>query len=603
MWISYRLCTNSLPSSSKYGQIYKSPWIYSCNYKIRSRRIQLKPWGHKYGQIYKCSSRWFLPLSQPVRSQPVPSSVALPVMEKTQSSIKILETNQVSPQKPAIHNSFHLTCFDLIWIKFPPTERLFFYEFKASSTDETLNRLKHSLSLALSYYHPLAGHLTWTKNDSKPFIQCTSTDSVSLVVAESTADFEKLSSKGNIIKALELRNYAPSLHTSEESASIVSFQITFFPGCGFCIGIAAHHAILDARSTTMFMKSWAYLCQKIYQENEKCPILPPHLAPYSDRTVIKDPTGNLDMFYLDSWLNIAAKMNPGTNPRSLKVKEMGTVSEDLVRATFDLSREDISKIKEKIISKLDDYKDFHLSSFALTYAHAIVCFVKAKAIEGNAYVNSTFAADFRSRLVPPLPTNYFGNCIGSDKVRTVEAKDVVGEEGLLKVVKNISDSIKNLEKYEYFERAVEVFNSYSTALCSPLGIIGVAGSPKLEIYGVDFGCGKPKKVDIVSIDRGPSFSMAESRDKSGGIEIGLSFFHLLLPPSRRRITSTTLTKQSDIPPPLSPPPIPAPSDLNTRAGVLSRWTAWITADVQPESTTGDSGVVVSGSASSMVCVV
>ncbi|KAM7262605.1 hypothetical protein ACFE04_000288 [Oxalis oulophora] len=37
------------------------------------------------------------------------------------------------------------------------------------------------------------------------------------------------------------------------------------------------------------------------------------------------------------------------------------------------------------------------------------------------------------------------------------------------------------------------------------------------------------------------------------------------------------------------------------AGVLSRWTAWITADVQPESTTGDSGVV--GRASSMVCVV
>lgn len=55
-------------------------------------------------------------------------------------------------------------------------------------------------------------------------------------------------------------------------------------------------------------------------------------------------------------------------------------------------------------------------------------------------------------------------------------------------------------------------------------IITVAGSPRFGVYGVDFGWGKPKKVDFVSIDRreGRAISLAESRDGSGGIEVGLA---------------------------------------------------------------------------------
>ncbi|XP_071722837.1 phenolic glucoside malonyltransferase 1-like [Rutidosis leptorrhynchoides] len=305
-------------------------------------------------------------------------------------------------------------------------------------------------------------------------------------------------------------------------------KITYFPGFGFCIGIAAHHGILDGKSTSMFMKSWAYLSKNFDKDP---PILPSDLAPSFDRTVIKDPTGNLEMLYLDCWENLVRKINPIENPRSLKVLkfanpkslkggELGARGEDeFVRATFDLSRKDINELREKVQSKSND-TNLHLSSFSLTYAHAIICLVKAKGLESNVKVNFLFAADFRSRL--PVPENYFGNCLTCDKPRTVEVKDIVGEElGLLIVAKNISDSIKNLGKYGFLERSEEVHNSFSNLDPSPLGVIAIAGSPKLGIYGVDFGWGRPKKVDIVSIDKSTSFSMAESRDQSGGIEIGL----------------------------------------------------------------------------------
>ncbi|KAM7279464.1 hypothetical protein ACFE04_006598 [Oxalis oulophora] len=448
-----------------------------------------------------------------------------------QTSIKIVEVTQVSPLLSAdnahqIPNSLPLTCFDFTWIKFPPVERVFFYEFTGSSIDfntKVLCRLKQSLALALSYYRPLAGHLWWGQHDPKPYILCTPTDSVSVIIAESNPEnLDKLSRKGNIVNAIELRSYAPSLQITDQTATVISVQITFFPGSGFCIGFAAHHGILDGKSAVMFIKSWAYLCRNLEQENENTPKLPHHMAPFFDRTVIKDPTDKLAMLYLNRWLEFAAKENPGANPQSLKILERGgAISENHVRATFELSKQDISTLRRKVMSKLKSDDVLHLSSFVLTYAHAVVCFVKTKAAEiNNEKVNFIFVADFRNRLVPPVPSNYFGNCVGNDKPMVVKAKDVVGEEGLVIVAKTISDAVTNLVKYEYYERAEEVHSSFSKLEPSPLGFIGVAGSPKLEVYSVDFGWGRPRKVDVVSIDKGNNFSLAESRDQSGGIEIG-----------------------------------------------------------------------------------
>ncbi|XP_024042113.1 malonyl-CoA:anthocyanidin 5-O-glucoside-6''-O-malonyltransferase [Citrus clementina] len=51
----------------------------------------------------------------------------------------------------------------------------------------------------------------------------------------------------------------------------------------------------------------------------------------------------------------------------------------------------------------------------------------------------------------------------------------------------------------------------------------VAGSPKLEFYyETDFGWGKPKKIEEISIDKMRAISFTESRDVKGGIEVGLA---------------------------------------------------------------------------------
>jgi hypothetical protein len=52
-------------------------------------------------------------------------------------------------------------------------------------------------------------------------------------------------------------------------------------------------------------------------------------------------------------------------------------------------------------------------------------------------------------------------------------------------------------------------------------LLSVAGSHQFEVYGTDFGWGKPEKVEITSIDRTGAISLAERKDGNGGVEIGL----------------------------------------------------------------------------------
>lgn len=53
-------------------------------------------------------------------------------------------------------------------------------------------------------------------------------------------------------------------------------------------------------------------------------------------------------------------------------------------------------------------------------------------------------------------------------------------------------------------------------------IFSITGSPRFEVYNFDFGWGKPKKVDVTSVDRPGAFYLSGNRNNDGGIEIGLT---------------------------------------------------------------------------------
>nr|XP_048328103.1 phenolic glucoside malonyltransferase 1-like isoform X2 [Ziziphus jujuba var. spinosa] len=368
-------------------------------------------------------------------------------------SVKILEVCRVAPP-PDVPNlasptSLPLTFFDLHWLRFPPVERLSFYEFSSSNTplfDSIIPKLKHSLSLTLQHYLPLAGNLVWPQDSHKPFIKYLDGDGVSLTIAESNLDFYHLSSN-EFREATECHPLIPHLEVSHEKAAVVALQITLFPNSGFCIGITSHHAVMDGKTSTSFMKSWAYICNKNAGSPDTPPSsspLPPELIPFYDRTVIKDPA-ELEVIHLNELLK-----QDGPNNRSLTLRE-AQVKPGLVRATFELRREEIEKLRNFVSAKVIREK------YGICYAVEAI----SESIRGleNGVLNAA--------VPPPRPTN-------------------------------------DAKKSERKER-----------------MLTVAGSPRFEVYSIDFGFGRPAKVEVTSIDKTGAMSLSESRDGNGGVEIGL----------------------------------------------------------------------------------
>ncbi|GMJ14728.1 hypothetical protein like AT3G29635 [Hibiscus trionum] len=445
--------------------------------------------------------------------------------------MKILEFSRVIPSpnspKSSAEFSLPLTFFDVFWLKFPPVERLFFYRLNALTlagfNSEILPKLKQSLSLALLHYLPLAGNLKWPSNAPKPIISYTPSDGVPLTVAESDADFNLLSSNIGVYEAVELHPLTPELITSDDSATTIALQITLFPDTGFCVGIAAHHAVLDGKTTTMFIKSWAYICKQGNPENSS---LPPELTPVFDRTVLKDP-GGLDMIFLKNWLDLDSMgSDSDAVKKSLKIFPNKGEAASLVRATVEISQEDLKKLRERVLSKLPDTgKDLHLSTFVLTYAYIMACKVRSRGGNGDRDVAFGFTVDCRPRLDPPVPENYFGSC-NTITAAFAKARDFLDENGFVFGVQKVSDQVKQLQDngvLEGIETKLSLLLNPGGGLESEsLQVMSVAGSPGFGVYGSDFGWGKPVKVVIVSIDKHEAVSLAESRDGSRGVEIGLA---------------------------------------------------------------------------------
>ncbi|KAJ0098605.1 hypothetical protein Patl1_21765 [Pistacia atlantica] len=227
------------------------------------------------------------------------------------------------------------------------------------------------------------------------------------------------------------------------------------------------------------------------------------------------------MVYLKNWLDYLGSDISDVNQPSLKVYEDLGVNRNTIRATFKLSREDIKKLREIILSRVEGTKPIkqpHLSTFVVTYSYVLICLVKARGREVNRNVNFMFPVDYRNRLAPPVPANYFGNCVFLLK-SIIKASALIEENGIAIIAEKISNMIREIDEKGLFEGAEGILEDLMKMEAGDQ-TIGLAGSIRFNVYGVDFGWGRPKKVEIVSVEKTGAIAMAECRD-GNGVEIGV----------------------------------------------------------------------------------
>ncbi|KAG9450711.1 hypothetical protein H6P81_010676 [Aristolochia fimbriata] len=437
------------------------------------------------------------------------------------SAVKVLERRQVSPPPGSVPPAtLSLTFFDGLWLPMLSlVRRLFFYDLPAGTSTDDFRRshlplLERSLSLALSVYYPLAGRFV-RKPDSDlgdGVIRYSDGDSVSLTVAESDADFAGLVAN-RPKEAKEFHSLVPPLlpESSSNDMPLVAFQVTVFPGSGVAIGIVLNHVVADGKSSTDFMKSWASIA------NANGDVSAVKSIPVFDRTLVGDLEG-LKRRFLEDAKKLAAAMG-GAPPSESATEEARPVQLNrVIRSTFVLTRADIDKIRVKISSE-SKATSLKLSALVVTYAYVLHCAAKSRESPDQSAKNVYFGimADSRPRLQPPVPGTYFGNCVVW-RLTAADGGEVGGENGFAVAAEAIHGAIRELED-GVLKDAENLIWKWASLMKERL--LTIAGSPRFGVYEMDFGWGRPRKAEIVSIEDNGAISLCDSRYEEGGIEIGM----------------------------------------------------------------------------------
>ncbi|KAL5989621.1 hypothetical protein ACLOJK_010514 [Asimina triloba] len=145
----------------------------------------------------------------------------------------------------------------------------------------------------------------------------------------------------------------------------------------------------------------------------------------------------------------------------------------------------------------EDCKTDKISSFQALSAHVRRSITRARRFPTDQTVIYHFPVNFRSRLQPPQPDDYFGNLyqgINVSAKATELAANSLGWAAWLvhqAVVSRTEGSIH--ASFEAWAKAIGSLNQMGDGRCICMG-----NSPRFDVYGADFGWGR-----VVAARRGP----------------------------------------------------------------------------------------------------
>ncbi|GJR68569.1 malonyl-coenzyme A:anthocyanin 3-O-glucoside-6''-O-malonyltransferase-like protein [Tanacetum coccineum] len=377
----------------------------------------------------------------------------------------VLEHSHVSPPPDTLRDkSLQLTFFDFTWLRAHPVNNLFFYELlitRTQFTETILPNIKHSLSVTLKHFYPFVGKLiVYRTPTKKPEICYVEGDSVAVNFAE--------------CESTKLSDYI--------KIPLFSVQVTLFPNQGIAIGITNHHSLGDASTHFCFLTAWTSIARS---GNNDESFIASGTRPLYDR-VIEYPIQ--DEAYLKR-----AKFETFNEDY---VTQSLAGPNDKLRATLILTRAVINQLKNRVSTQLPTLE--YVSSFTVACAYIWSWIAKSR---NDELILFGFPIDCRARMKPPIPAAYFGNCVGGCAA-VAKTNLLTGKEGFITGAKLIGENLhKTLTDYKdgILKDVKESFNE----LVSSVGMSTtmtwmVYGTPKLRFYDMDFGWGKPKKLETVS---------------------------------------------------------------------------------------------------------
>ncbi|XP_065616371.1 uncharacterized acetyltransferase At3g50280 [Quercus suber] len=332
-----------------------------------------------------------------------------------------------------------------------------------------LDRLKHSLSVTLFHFYPLAGRLVTQKNENPPssliFVDCCNSPGAKFIYADLDMTISDILSPIDVPSIVQsFFDHDRAVNYDGHTRPLLSIQVTELKD-GIFIGSSMNHCLGDGTSYWHFINTWSEIFQA--QGNNISITRPPiHKQWFPDGV---NPIINLPFTHQDEFIS---------RFEAPKLRER----------MFHFSSESIAKLKAKANAESNTNK---ISSFQSLSALVWRCITRGRHLPYDQLTNCNLATNNRSRMEPSLSNDYFGNSLHALREVTTAGELLEHNLGwaalkLHEAVANHTDQVVRDWVDTWLQSPIvyqltKFFDKYSVMMGS---------SPRFNMYGNEFGMGK-----------------------------------------------------------------------------------------------------------------
>ncbi|OIW17629.1 hypothetical protein TanjilG_28979 [Lupinus angustifolius] len=286
------------------------------------------------------------------------------------------------------------------------------YIYKEQPNLDAIEILKDSLSKILVSYYPIAGRLRYAEN-GKLELDC-NTKGVELVEAENT---KTLAQYGDFSPNETFKELIPKVDYTQpiEDIPLMLVQLTRFYGIdqGVAIGVSFSHPLTDGFGAIRFINSWAKLARgETLEASELFPVL--------DRSILKSPHPPSAPRFDHAEFKPLPLMLGSSDHLAEQGKKLSVV-------TLKLTLEQVEGLKKKANDESQKEGSRPYSRYEAIAAYIWRCASRARELDHLQPTQLRFVVDFRNRLNPPLPKNYFGNAFTPTVTPTCYIGDIISK--------------------------------------------------------------------------------------------------------------------------------------------------------------------------------
>ncbi|CAD6254805.1 unnamed protein product [Miscanthus lutarioriparius] len=370
-----------------------------------------------------------------------------------------------------------------------------------------------SLAAVLPAFHTLAGELAYSPELGTVTIVCGEDAGVAFVEAETDLDLASLVGVEDDDGAVDLDvdalpQLVPDIRREELPAPMFAAQVTEFVG-GIALGVALNHVATDGIGFFRFMEMWAASAVAAGATSSGWT----WTEPLHDRRFVR----------FDGDQELARRLLRQAAPDLPRIvpKQQGPTPQRpllLSRRTFTFSAHALRRLKQRLTAAGPGVVvGAAPSTFATLAAHGWVSFALASGFTDAAPVFAVFLADCRAHMSPRVPDAYAGNCVVSCVV-ALSGAELTGADGPALAFLAIRDAVAEVKR-----DPLAGSGSWITRFrAAPPGRkVVLAGSPWFPAYAVDFGFGRPVRVERASLEQDGAMAIFAGRE-AGSVQASVA---------------------------------------------------------------------------------